>query len=360
MSPRSAAGVVEKAEAEAGGFLVTGIEEARLGEDDSSRLERIMPFAVILFARHMPDLESLLSLTAQLRERDADCLLAIDHEGGRVDRTPDPFTHFPAALNMARHGDPGAVKHAGACQGAELRAAGFDIDFGPVLDIHTNEANPIIGDRAFGSTPEEVSHFALPWLQGLSESGVTGCGKHFPGHGDTDLDSHLALPTISHNIDRLRSVELRPFARAIASGVPMLMTAHLLCRALDAELPASLSKAAVSGYLRDELGYNGVVIVDDLEMKAVADQYGAGEAAVMALLAGNDLAMVCNGGRAMDEAHEGIARAIADRRIDKGLLARSRSRLSRLRKRAIKGRKKTRPISAIGAEEHRLLAAQLA
>src|SRR5207237_801200 len=149
----------------------------------------------------------------------------------------------------------------------ELAVLGFDLDFAPVLDVHTNPANPIIGDRAFATTPEGVIALAGAFARGLASAGVLGCGKHFPGHGDTTVDSHLALPRIDHDLARLRAVELAPFAAL--GGLPLIMTAHVVFAALDESAPATLSKAVIEGLLRGELGYRGLVLSDDLEMKAI-------------------------------------------------------------------------------------------
>jgi beta-N-acetylhexosaminidase len=228
----------------AGRYLIVGIDPEGTGDlaPCLALLDEVRPLGVVLFTRNLPSLEATLALTAALAEHSPGLLLAIDHEGGRVHRLPEPFTKFPPMLTLARSGDPGLLREVARAQADELRAAGFHVNFAPVLDVHTNPVNPIIGDRAFGTTPEEVTHHALPYLQGLTEGGIIGCGKHFPGHGDTSVDSHLELPRVDHNLDRLRSLEFVPFARAIAQGVAMIMTAHILCPALDANVPASLSR----------------------------------------------------------------------------------------------------------------------
>jgi beta-N-acetylhexosaminidase len=198
------------------------------------------------------------------------------------------------------HAEPGhgpdalaALKALGQRMGTELAEWGFDIDFAPVLDVHTNPANPIIGDRAFGETPEVVAARALAFAEGLQAAGILPCGKHFPGHGDTATDSHLALPRLDFAMERLREIELAPFVAAIAAGVPMLMTAHVVFASLDSAVPATLSPAVVTGLLRNELGYQGVVISDDLDMRAIADNFSVGEAAVAAIDAGCDVLLLC-------------------------------------------------------------------
>ncbi|RMF23497.1 MAG: beta-N-acetylhexosaminidase [Deltaproteobacteria bacterium] len=352
-----------QARAHAGGFLIAGIAADRRPADREllDFIEEISPFGVILFSRNLPDHEGVLALTGALRRRFPDLALAIDHEGGRVHRLPPPFTRFPPALSMARHGDPGLVREAARAQARELRAAGFDINFAPVLDIHTNPDNPIIGNRAFGTTPEEVIHNALPYLQGLSEGGVLGCAKHFPGHGDTAADSHLELPRVGHDRDRLLSVEMAPFARAIEQGVAMIMTAHVLYDALDGERPASLSKAVVGDILRGRLGYRGVVVSDDLDMKAITAERSVGEAAVEAIDAGSDLVLVCQSEQSVTEARGAIAEAIAEGRLPRATVEAAARRRAKLASRIRKLRRAAPPDpSVIGTAVHRDLAARLA
>jgi len=354
------AGSSAQAAATASRFLVVGVDENGTGEIGPTLdfLNEINPLGTILFARNMPDRASLTALTAALAERDPGGLICIDHEGGRVDRLPEPFTHFPSALQMARAADPGELRNVGRAQALELRAAGFNVNFSPVLDIHTNPDNPIIGDRAFGTTPEEVIHSALPYLQGLTEGGITGCGKHFPGHGDTSCDSHLELPYLDCPTDRLRTLEMRPFSRAIAAGVPMIMTAHVVYRGLDPDRPASLSHAIVHGWLRQRLGFRGVVVSDDLEMHAITDNGSVAEAAVEAVKAGSDIILVCKQADRVREAREGLARAIEDGRIGRAALADAERRRVRLLKRVAKLSKPVPDLEVVGAQAHSALASR--
>jgi len=350
---------VRQAQEAAGQLLLIGIPGPELDPDTRSLLNEIGPLGIILFRRNVAGTAPLCELTRQLRDGRDGLLLAIDHEGGRVHRMPPEFTHFPPALTMARHGDPGLLREVGRAHAAELRAAGFNLNFAPVLDVHTNADNPIIGDRAFGTTPEEVIHHALPYLQGLTEGGMLGCGKHFPGHGDTNLDSHLALPTLTkatHALDRIRSLELRPFARAIAQGVPAIMTAHVVCEALDPALPATLSPRVIGDCLRRELGYGGFVISDDLEMKAIADHFQVGGAAVQAIAAGCDACLVCATPALIREAHAALARAIADATLSPTLVGAIAKRRDKLFAKLRKLERTAIDPHAIGAPAHRALA----
>jgi beta-N-acetylhexosaminidase len=234
-------------------------------------------------------------------------LIAVDQEGGVVQRVRAPATQWPPMLALDGHptgDDEVLAEELGRALGRELAALGFDIDFAPVLDVHTNPANPIIGDRAFGRTAADVTRRALATARGLAAGGVLACGKHFPGHGDTATDSHLELPRVDHPMDRLEAVELAPFAAAAKAGLPMIMTAHVVFAALDATVPATLSSAVVTGLLRERFGYRGVIVSDDLDMRAIADHIGVGDAAVRAITAGCDVLLLCR-----DAAHQAEARA---------------------------------------------------
>lgn len=346
----------------AGSLLIIGLPGPELDAEAERLLAEVQPLGVILFRRNITSTAQLRDLTRRLRTGRPDLLVAIDHEGGRVHRMPSDFTHFPPSLVMARNGDPGLLRDVAHAHAAELREAGFNLTFSPVLDVHTNPDNPIIGDRAFGTTPEEVIHNALPYLQGLVEGGILPCGKHFPGHGDTQVDSHLALPVLpaaTHDLGRLRSLELRPFARAISQGIPMIMTAHVVCEALDPSVPATLSPRTIDGCLRRELGFHGYVVSDDLEMKAIADHYSVGRAAVLSILAGCDGCLVCATPSLIREAHVALRDAIASGEIPAAVLATALQRRDKL---LAKSKKLSRvPVreEAIGSSGHSALCARL-
>lgn len=347
----------------AGDLLIIGLPGPELDAEAEALLRDVNPLGIILFRRNIQSTDQLKALIAAIREKARPGLLmAIDHEGGRVHRMPSDWTHFPPSLVAARNGDPGLMKDLGLAHARELREAGFDLTFSPCLDVHTNPDNPIIGDRAFGTTPEEVIHNSMPYAQGLAEGGILSCGKHFPGHGDTSVDSHLALPTLAagtHNLQRLRTLELRPFARAIAQGVPMIMTAHVVCGAIDPDVPATLSPKAIDGCLRGELGYGGYVVSDDLEMKAVHDHYSVGRAAVLSILAGCDGCLVCATPALVREAHDALAAAIADGSIPFAKLAAVARRRDKLLAKARKLAKVEVPAGSIGSAAHAALDARL-
>jgi beta-N-acetylhexosaminidase len=218
----------------------------------------------------------------------AQLVVSVDQEGGRVQRLREPLTVWPDMGSVAAAGDVQRTRAVGQALGAELAALGIGWNFAPVLDVHTNPRNPVIGNRAFGSTAEQVTDHALAFWRGLHDVGVLGCGKHFPGHGDTQTDSHLELPRVAHDNERLRSIELAPFATAVRAGIEALMTAHVLYPAWDKTLPATLSRRISHDILRGELGYTGLLVSDDLGMRAVADHFAIEDLVVESLLAGVD------------------------------------------------------------------------
>jgi beta-N-acetylhexosaminidase len=185
------------------------------------------------------------------------------------------------------------VKTLGQTVGGELLSVGINWNFAPVLDVDTNHNNPIIGDRAFSRDPHRVSEYAVAFARGLESVGVASAGKHFPGHGDTHLDSHLSLPSLPHNLARLRAIELVPFRAYAEAGLASIMTAHVLFSELDPEVPATMSRRALTELLRDELQFSGLIVSDDLEMRAIADHYGPEKAALGGLEAGIDTFLSC-------------------------------------------------------------------
>ena len=308
---------------------------------DRALLSDLRPAGVILFKsnfRHDLPYHDWLESHARLigdiraasgRER---MLIAIDHEGGRVCRTPLPVTRFAYAGEW-----PSQAAAVGRAMGRELAALGIDLNFAPVLDVHTNPANPVIGPRAFGKTPEAVIAAALPFMDALQSEKIIACGKHFPGHGDTSVDSHVGLPLQTLGLDQLRARELKPFAAAVAAGLQMIMTSHILYPSIDKGLPVTLSRRFLTGILRDELRFSGVTISDDIGMGAIKGFFADPNAAVRLIESGCDMVMVCAHFTGTDRVRD-FARAIiaaaAGGRLDRVVLARSRARVNDLLARA--------------------------
>ncbi len=290
---------------------------------------------LILFKRNIADVDQAAALIASCItgcDPALPILVCVDQEGGRVARLGEPVLRLPPMQTLAAAGDTQLTRDAATALGRQLRAVGINLDFAPVLDVDTNPHNPVIGDRAFGRTPDVVIEHALAFADGLHDGGVLSCGKHFPGHGDTNLDSHLALPTLRHDRARLDHVELRPF-RAAAKRIPSMMTAHVVFEALDSNVPATMSAAAIGKLLREEVGFEGAVFSDDLEMKAITERYCIEEAGVLAIEAGCDLLLVCSDLEAAARLREALATEAGRSERFHARLADARARADALRRR---------------------------
>ena len=323
---------------------------------------------VTIFARNIEAPEQVAELSYDLQSLAADLPLwvSVDQEGGRVARLKDPFTEWPPMAVLGRSGDVTLARRFGEALAAELKAVGVTLDFAPVLDIHTNPKNPVIGDRALAEDAAAVGRLGAAIIEGLQDNGVAACGKHFPGHGDTAVDSHLDLPLVEHPPDRIRRVECVPFRDAIRVDVAFIMTAHLLVPALDEERPATLSPRIVQAILRDELQYSGAILSDDLEMTAIAKTYAAPEAAVQAIAAGCDAVLICSGDvEAQAATLEALVHAVEAGRIPYTRLDDALTRLRRAKERFL-----TQPVSVpsrsrtlrhvLGCDAHRRIAEEMA
>ena len=339
-----------------GQCFIVGIPGPRLDDRTCSVLTDLRPGGVILFARNYTDPDTLRALCGELHALDHDNppLVALDHEGGRVHRLGTPFTHFPPAACIGETGEPHLAFEVGAAFGHELRNVGIDIDFAPVLDMFSNPANTVIGDRAFGSDPQRVAEFGCALAAGLRSAGVLPCGKHFPGHGATLLDSHDALPCDERPQARLEALDLPPFEAAIAQDIEMLMTAHVVYPALDPERPASLSPVVMHALLRQRLGFGGIIVSDDLEMGAISRTSSLEDASVRALAAGADMVLICHSLNRALPARDACERALNDGRLRDTHLREAHDRIRRLKRRfAVRPDVPLRPI---GAPEHAKLA----
>ena len=292
---------------------------------DREFLERVDPLGVVIFRENVRNAAQVKSLIEDIRSvPGSPRLLAVDQEGGRVARLSDGVPALPAMKILGAQPER-EIEEAGFSLGEALHRLGFDVDFAPVLDVDSNPQNPIIGDRAFSSDPEEAGVKALAFARGLLRAGILPCGKHFPGHGDTSLDSHVALPVVDAPLSLLEARELVPFRMAIEREIPLMMTAHVVYPSIDKAVPATLSRAVVTGILREKLNYGGLVLSDDLLMAAVA-RGGVVEAALASIDAGCDGLLVLKS--------QSQALAVADRleeilRGEPGRLAPALERVSR-------------------------------
>jgi beta-N-acetylhexosaminidase len=317
-----------------GQLLSVGFDGPAMPDELAGRIAASEVGGVMLFRPNVASAGQVAGLVGALRAAapaDRPLLVSIDQEGGLVMRLRGLATDWPAMLAVGGAGDAARTEQVGRALGEELAALGIGWDFAPVLDVHTNPQNPVIGNRAFGVTPEAVAAHALAFWRGLRGAGVVGCGKHFPGHGDTRTDSHHELPVVDHDAARLRAVELAPFAAAARAGMEAFMTAHVLYPALDPDRPATLSRRILTDLLRGELGFRGVVVSDDLGMKAVADRWPIEELAVASIEAGADHLLVREPAARQVAAHAALVRAAEARSDFRARVEESAARVAALK-----------------------------
>jgi beta-N-acetylhexosaminidase len=295
----------------AGRLIMIRFAGTTLDEATAAFLREHRIGGVCLFRGNMVDGEQLARLTADLRAAmGPNALIGIDQEGGAVVRAtwlPAP----PAAMALGAADDPLLAREVGAAVARGVRALGFNWNFAPVLDLNNNPDNPVIAERSFGADPDRAAELALAWMEGSLLEGVACCVKHFPGHGDTHVDSHRDLPRVDKPLAELEAFEFKPF-RSAAPHAPAIMTAHIVYPALDADNPATMSPRILHGLLREKWHYEGVIITDGMDMHAIAGRYGAGQAAVRALAAGADMVMALGTTATQVETLEAIAAKIAD------------------------------------------------
>ena len=327
-------------------LLVAGIEGTQLGQDAVQAVQDYQVGGVILFGRNVESAWQLAELTNGLKDLNGDytpLFLCVDQEGGRVDRMPPEVERTPSAWSVGQTLDTEGVGAAyGALLAEECAAFGFNMDFAPSLDIWSNPDNTVIGDRAFGNDWEWTAFFGMSAVESMEEQGgVIPVVKHFPGHGDTSVDSHVALPVVDKSLEELWQSELVPFNMTLnqedyfgaqaGPSAPAVMVAHILLSRVDPDYPASLSHRVVTGLLREEMGFDGVVCTDDLTMGAVSNTYGMGEAAVMAVEAGCDLLLVCHGADNLTAARDALLEAADSGRLSPERLDESVKRILSLK-----------------------------
>ena len=353
-----------------GRLLIAGFDGHQIPAELRSMAKEFGLGGVILFARNIDEPEQVaeLAFDAARLPPELPAWVSVDQEGGRVARLKAPFTEWPPMATLGRSGDVRLAERFARALADELKAVGITLDYAPVLDIHTNPKNPVIGDRALAEKAEDVARLGSAIIRALQRAGVAACGKHFPGHGDTSADSHFELPLVEHPPDRLRRVEFVPFKAAIEAGVATIMTAHVFVPSLDDRRPASLSRRIVFDLLRDELHYEGVILSDDLEMKAIAAGYAVPEAAVMAIEAGCDGVLICSGDHATQVAAlEAIVHAVEQERLPYGRVEDALTRQRRAKERflaspvaAVKPAARRALRDALGRDEHRAIAEEMA
>lgn len=263
--------------------------------------------------------------------------IAVDQEGGRVSRLESPFSILPSNAEIGKHKSKELAYLKSRLIGLELYAVGFNLDFYPVLDLHTNPKNRVIGDRAFGSDPMLVSMLGEESVKGLHSAGVLAVGKHFPGHGDTTEDSHMELPVISRPLEELLKREIIPFERAIEAGVDAIMPAHIVNKEIDDNLiPATFSNKILSGLLRKQLSFRGIIISDDLEMKAISDNYSIYDSVVFSVKAGVDMLLICHSFEKQLEAIESLEKAVKNGELEESRIDASLKRIEKIKEKEAK------------------------
>lgn len=351
-----------------GQLLIAGFNGHQASPELRSLAREFGLGGVILFARNVdqPEQVAELAYDASRLVPDEPLWVSIDQEGGRVARLKRPFTEWPPMATLGRSGDVALAERFARALAAELKAVGINLDYAPVLDIHTNPKNPVIGDRAIAETAATVAELGRAIVRAMQGEGVAACGKHFPGHGDTSTDSHHELPLVEHPPERLRQTEFVPFRAAIEAGVATIMTAHVFVPSLDDRRPATLSRRVVNDVLRHELGYEGVILSDDLEMKAIAQEYAVPSAAVMAIEAGCDGILICSGAHDVQAAAlEALIHAIEDERLPWSRVEDALKRQERAKERFLAAPAVSRPLTgktlraALGRDEHQAIAQEM-
>lgn len=309
-------------EEKVGQMVMMGVPGTEVGHEASTLIEQYHVGGIMLFAENVETPGQVAEFTYNLQQlaraggARVPLFIAIDQEGGRVVRIRDGVTPLPSQMAIGASGSVAFAEQVGRIIGTELAAMGINMNAAPVMDVNNNPNNPVIGIRSFGEEPHSVAEYGTAFIHGMQAHGVLATAKHFPGHGDTDVDSHLALPTIVHPRERLDQIELVPFRAAIAAGVAAIMSAHITFPAVDSTpgLPSTLSHPVLTGLLRNELGFQGLIVTDALEMKGVADQYAFGEAAIMAVRAGADIVLIAQSRYNMDgvQAIEALVQAVRD------------------------------------------------
>lgn len=282
-----------------GQLIIVGKEGLEINEDDIYQMEVNKVGGFIFFSRNIDNESQVLNMLNGLKENNSSnkipLFLSIDEEGGRVSRLSKIYKKLPTPKKLGEVNNKELSIEYGKILGLSLKELGFNLDFAPVLDINSNPKNPVIGDRSFGNTAHKVINNGLSVMEGIHSQGIISSVKHFPGHGDTSVDSHLDLPRIDKSLDELESLELVPFREAINKNADMIMVAHILFPQLDEEFPASMSDKIINGLLRSKLNYNGVIVSDDMTMGAITQNYSIEEGVVKFLKGGGDIALVCHG-----------------------------------------------------------------
>jgi len=321
-----------------GQMLMAGFEGTTLTPETEDLIRNHHVGGLILFSRNYENPEQLHALIRDLQEVAASTstglplFISVDQEGGRVARLTEPFTKYPPLCCLGKSQSESLAYRFGQSLAAELLDVGINMDYAPVLDVHTNPENPIIGDRAIDSDPDTVARLANSFIKGFKDKGMIAVGKHFPGHGDTHVDSHLDLPTVKRDAATLETVELVPFRETISQGLEVIMTAHVIYTAWDKKNTATFSKTILQDILRQQLGFQGVIMSDDLEMKAVENYFPFDAFPRMGIEAGLDMFLICNSVEKVRTLHNQLIQDVNNGIISTSPVQQSLERILRLKK----------------------------
>ncbi|WP_258262665.1 beta-N-acetylhexosaminidase [Rossellomorea sp. SC111] len=318
-----------------GQMVIAGVSGTTFSQSTKDLIQKYKIGGFIFFSNNMTDAPQTVQFLNRMKSANNNnpfpLFLSTDQEGGRVTRLPGGLINFPSNEEIGKFNSPGYSYEEGVLLGRELKEFGFNLDFAPVLDVNSNPNNPVIGDRSYSSDPEIVSHLGIQTMEGIQSQGIISTVKHFPGHGDTDVDSHLELPVVNKDLDTLEELELLPFQQAIKNEADLVMVAHILLPKLDRSYPASMSKSIITDLLRKNMDYNGAVITDDMTMKAITDHYGIGKASVQSVKAGCDLILVAHDENNAIEAINSLKEAVRSGEISENRINESVKRIIHLK-----------------------------
>jgi beta-N-acetylhexosaminidase len=301
-----------------GQMLMIGFEGQSINEEIEEYLHKYHVGGFIFFERNIDTTEQIQTLIQQIKhsnQGNIPLFLSLDEEGGRVTRLPDDLKSFPNAETIGNLMDPTITHELSTLMARQMKALGFNMNNAPVLDVNSNSENPIIGPRSFGSDADTVIAHAIPFMHGHQEEGIIPVVKHFPGHGDTFVDSHKELPEVNKSLEQLQQLELSPFKEAFKQKADAVMIAHILLPKLDKQYPSSLSQKIITDLLRKQMNFDGVVITDDLTMKAITNKYEVSDAAVQSLEAGSDMLLIAHEKENIVNTFQEIKEAVLDGRI---------------------------------------------
>ncbi|WP_407271573.1 beta-N-acetylhexosaminidase [Radiobacillus sp. PE A8.2] len=356
-----------------GQLLVIGFDGKSVPKHISELIYQYQIGGIILFGRNIGTPQEVLSLTTELQREakqagyEYPLLICLDQENGVVRRLGEGTTVFPGSMAIGATNNPNHAYEVGLATGKELKALGINWNLAPVADVNNNPVNPVISVRSFGESPEKVATFTKEAMKGMQDAGVVTTLKHFPGHGDTAVDSHLDLPVIPHTINRLQAVELKPFTEAIKAGADTIMTAHIYFPSIEDNpgVPATLSQKVITGLLREQLGFQGVVTTDCMEMNAIANRIGTEKGAVAAIQAGVDLVMISHTQEKQQGAINEIIASIKEGTIAEGVIDQSIKRINTMKQKYLGWDEislmETNPVvpNLVGSKQHQQLADQV-